>query len=229
MSLSETLKTEVKKIFADAWQKREGQKVPETDDIKLSGNEGVTIEGVVLYADLSESTFLVDNKKPEFAGEIYKTYLHCAAKIIKDQGGVITAYDGDRIMAVYIGGSKNSSAAKTALRINYAVTKIINPALKAQYPKSSYAVKQVVGIDRSQLLVARTGVRGANDLVWVGRAANHAAKLSSRSGYPSYISADVYSSLSDETKYSKGADMWNYVGKDSLGRSVYGSSYWWAF
>lgn len=227
MSLSENLKIEVGKIFADVWAKREGQKVPETDEIKLSGNEGVTLEGVVLYADLSESTFLVDNKSPEFAGEIYKTYLHCAAKIIRDQGGTITAYDGDRIMAVYIGDSKNTSAAKTALKINYAVNEIINPSLKKQYPSATYIVKQVVGIDSSSLLVARTGVRGSNDLVWVGRAANHAAKLSSRTGCSSYISYDVYKHLDNEAKYTNGVDMWSYVGSDNLGRSIYGSSWQW--
>jgi len=35
----------------------------------------------------------------------------------------------------------------------------------------------VVGIDTSALFVARIGVRNDNDLVWVGRAANYAAKL----------------------------------------------------
>ena len=52
----------------------------------------------VNVSDLSGSTNLVDTQTPHFAGEIYKTYLMCAAKIIKEQGGTITAYDGDRIM-----------------------------------------------------------------------------------------------------------------------------------
>ena len=33
-----------------------------------------------------------------------------------------------------------------------------------------------LGIDTSKLFVARTGIRKSNDLVWVGRAANYAAK-----------------------------------------------------
>ena len=37
--------------------------------------------------DLSGSTNLVDTQTPHFAAEIYKTYLMCAAKIIKEQGG----------------------------------------------------------------------------------------------------------------------------------------------
>ncbi len=75
-------------------------------------------------------------------------------------------------MAVFIGNAKNSSAARAALKINFARLHIIHPALKAQYPKTTYELKYVVGVDTSQLFVARTGIRGANDLVWVGRAAN---------------------------------------------------------
>ena len=59
---------------------------------------------------------------------------------------MITAYDGDRVMAVFIGDPQSAPAARCALKINYAVANIINPALKVQYPKSTYQVKQVIGI-----------------------------------------------------------------------------------
>ncbi len=155
MSLGEELKSEVKTILNQAWSEREGQKVPESEDLRL-GNDAVKLDGTVLYADLDASTNLVDEYKPFFAAEIYKSYLHCTAKIIRSEGGVITSYDGDRIMAVYIGDYKNSFAAQTALKINYAVNNIINPAIETQY-KNNYTVKQVVGIDTSPLFVARTG------------------------------------------------------------------------
>ena len=113
---------------------------------------------------LLQTLWMVTNQ--HLAAKIYKTYLHCAAKIIQSEGGVITSYDGDRIMAVYIGGSKNTSAANSALKINYTVTKIINPILKECYPNTHYLVKQIVGIDTSNLFVVRTGIRGSNDLVW---------------------------------------------------------------
>jgi class 3 adenylate cyclase len=71
---------------------------------------------------------------------------------------------------------KNTRAARVSLKINHCVRNIINPAAKAQYSEADFVLQQTVGIDTSKLLVARTGVRGANDLVWVGRAANYAAK-----------------------------------------------------
>ncbi|GAI59274.1 unnamed protein product, partial [marine sediment metagenome] len=129
MSLENELTDKVSQIFREQWSDRSGQVVPLPDSVKLT-NDAVKLTGVVLYADMSESTKLVDTYNPAFAAEIYKAYLHCAAKIIRSEGGEITAYDGDRIMAVFIGDYKNSSATRAALKINYARIKIINPEIK---------------------------------------------------------------------------------------------------
>lgn len=130
MALAEELSEEVAAIFREQWEKRDGNIVPESENLKLS-NDAVELDAVVLYADINESTALVDNHKAHFAAEIYKSFLHCAAKIIRNEGGAITAYDGDRIMAVFIGETKNTPAARAALKINYARGNIINPAIKA--------------------------------------------------------------------------------------------------
>ena len=61
MSLVDDLQAEVKKIFREAWTSRDGQVVPEPEDIKL-GNDAVKLDGTVLYADLDDSTDLVDTK-----------------------------------------------------------------------------------------------------------------------------------------------------------------------
>ena len=133
-------------------------------------------------------------------------------------------------MAVYIGDSKNSSAAESALKINYIVTKIINPLIKKHYPTTNYHVKQVVGIDSSELFIARTGIRGSNDLVWVGRAANYAAKLCSLSPeYSSRITETVYNKLNDSAKYSSdGKPMWEAAKwTDMNNMKIYRSTWWW--
>lgn len=229
MALADDLKKDVKGIFATHWEQRDGQKVPEAEEVKLE-NDAVKLHATVLYADLAGSTNLVDSQKPHFAAEIYKTYLHCASKIIRAEGGEITAFDGDRVMAVFIGSSKDTSAARCALKINHAVVKIINPAIKEQYPDNSYIVKHAVGVDTSTLVVARTGIRGSNDLVWVGRAANYAAKLCSiRSGYASFITADVYNGLADNLKINNGRSMWEKVNWSEFSKNItiYRSGWLW--
>src|SRR4051794_27931705 len=99
MGLADDLTSEVGIIFRSQWDIREGDVVPDTPDIKL-GNDGVTLDATVLYADIDGSKKMVDSESAQFAAEVYKSYLLCAARLIKSEGGVITAYDGDRVMAV---------------------------------------------------------------------------------------------------------------------------------
>ncbi|WP_364305865.1 adenylate/guanylate cyclase domain-containing protein [Paenarthrobacter nitroguajacolicus] len=227
-----SLKTEVeeyaKKTHAAAWTTRDGQKVPETEDLKL-GNDAVKLEGTVLYADLAHSTALVKGMKDWFAAEVYKTYLYTAGKIIRARDGVITAYDGDRIMAVFLGGTKNSDAARCGLELKWAVKHILQPAIKDKYPTTEYIMEQKVGIDTSPLFVARTGVRGNNDLVWVGNSANNAAKMAALStSYSTYISVATYDMLLDSSKFggTDNKNMWTKIQTD-LGYAVYGSNWMW--
>ncbi len=231
MTLKELI-AEANGTFQTKWETREGRTVPEPEDVNLVGNEAVIINGTVLYADMTDSTALVDGFKPWFAAEVYKTYLAGASRIIRENGGEVTAFDGDRVMAVFIGDRKNSYAAKTALQVN-AYVRELNKALRAAYPKTSHVLRQTIGIDTSSLFIARTGIYKYNDLVWVGRAANYAAKLCSvaDSAYPTYITKDVFSKLSREAKYGGSEDklMWERSTWDGLGIAVYRSSWWWAF
>lgn len=234
MSFASDIETEVKRIFREQWTVTKATVVPDTASIALEKNVAKEIEsGTVLYADLSGSTSMVNTKKREFAAEVYRAYLYSAAQIIRGEGGDITAYDGDRIMAVFLGDMPNSNAARSALKINYAVSKIINPAIAAQYSNNNpYVVKQVVGIDRSPLFVARTGVRGDNDLVWVGRAANYAAKLTEISNdAATFITGDVFDKLSNDVKFGGMTNelMWKERQWSQMNNMrIYSSTWTWA-
>jgi class 3 adenylate cyclase len=225
------LEAAVGKIFREQWSLREGRVVPDPEDLPL-GNTAVEFDrATVLYADLSGSTWLVDAKGWSFAAEIYKAYLHCAATIIRSEGGVIVSYDGDRVMGLFVGKSQTTPAARAGLKINFAVQEIVNPALKKQY-STLYEVKQVVGIDTSPIRAARTGVRGDNDLVWVGRAANYAAKLTELDLVErTWVTKEAYAHMLDTAKYgsSNGAHMWkSYKWSQMNDHSIYGSHWTWS-
>jgi class 3 adenylate cyclase len=228
MTLKDDITAEVKKIFTTKWDTREGTKVPEAEDVQM-GNEAVEIDGTILYADLSGSTAMVDGYKKFFAAQIYKTFLFAAAKVIRAEGGDIVSYDGDRVMAVFIGDLKNTSAVRCALKINWAVKNIVIPLKDAQYPGNKFVVRHTVGVDTCKLWAARTGVRGANDLVWIGPAANYAAKLTELdSTYPTRITHRVYDNMKDEVKFSNGKNMWEarlWTAMNKL--SIYRSNYSW--
>lgn len=226
MGLKSDLETYCGDVFRSVWTTRDGTVVPDEDSKLGLKNEAIKLDGTVLYADLADSTLMVDHEIPGFAAEIYKTFLYCCARIIPHQGGTVTAYDGDRIMGVFIGGSKNTSAARAALNIKWAVDEIVMPKMKSIYTNKNFQVKHVTGIDTSALFIAKTGARGANDLVWVGRSANYAAKLAALDPSYTYITADVYNSMSDDVKFVSGTPMWvKMIWTEFNNSYIYRSSY----
>jgi len=231
MALSNDIVEDARATFQSQWETRNGIVVPDPEDVGL-GNDAVRFErATVLYADLDQSTNLVDTKKWWFAAEVYKTFLYAASKIVRAEGGDIVSYDGDRVMGIFIGKTQCNDAARCALKINYAVKKLIQPELDEKYGQGDYTMRHVVGIDTSPIRAARTGVRGDNDLVWVGRAANYAAKLTAMSAaYPTWITKAVFDKLNDNQKNggTPKRSMWEsrlWTSMDNA--SIYRSSWHW--
>lgn len=211
-----------------------GTVVPNTGSLCLWFG-GVKIDGTVLYADLEQSSELVDDFHQNTAAKIIKCFLYCGTKLITNNGGTVTSFDGDRVMGVFVGNSKNTSAVKTALQIKYAVNKILKPRAASyfsSYSESAYEIDHAVGVDTSGILAVRAGQKGSNDLIWIGRSPNFAAKLSSlREGsHSTIISESIYSNMHDDVKYggTPSADMWEKRQYPWIGKSwtVYRSNWW---
>jgi class 3 adenylate cyclase len=229
MSLKGDIIEEINSIFSLQWSEQVSSGVPSPEDLRLNSNHAKSLKAAtVLYADLDGSTNMVNEFSWDFSAEVYKAYLRTAARLIKSEGGVITAYDGDRVMAVFTGNTKNTSAVRCALKINSAVIDIIRPALKRQYGEVGFTLRHVVGIDTSVLRAARIGVHGDNDIVWIGRAANYAAKLTTLPEKATWITGDVYDRMLDEAKLSDGVNMWEARRWTSMNNmKIYCSSYKW--
>lgn len=234
MALTDDLKKDVQNVIDTLWDKRKGQKVPDTSSVKLSGG-AVELDGTFLYADLADSSKMAKELDRRIAAKIMKSFLSATCRVIRSLDGTVVSFDGDRIMAIFMGGSKNSNAAKCALQIKYVVNEIIKPKFEGKYDSvknASFTITHAVGIDVGTVLGVRGGARDANDLIWIGRAANLAAKLSDvrESYYKSYITAGVYNMLSDKSKIgSDDKNMWEQRTYDYLGESItiYRSSYHW--
>lgn len=211
MKLKDSLTTEIKSSFSSRWRFEDAQKVPAPEDLLLNANHAKDLEiATVLYADIDGSTSMVDGYPWWFSAEIYKAYLRCAGALIRAEGGTITAYDGDRVMAVFTGDMKNTRAVRSAMKIHHAVIDVIQPQIRARTDGyGNFALKHKIGVDTSRLRAARIGVHGDNDIVWIGRAANHAAKLTAIPVDPSiWITKAVYDAIDKDVKFLNGVNMW---------------------
>lgn len=186
MGVSDDVRARVETILNTDWSVRSGRVVPRTADVALS-NGAVEVDAVFLYADLAGSTALQKGYKPTFAAKAIRMYLGGASQIIRHFDGQIRSFDGDRVMGVFVGESRRDDAVKAAFMINWLVREVINPLVKARHEANGTSVwvtQHGVGIDAGKTFIARAGVRNAsgeqthNDLTFIGRAPNIAAKLS---------------------------------------------------
>jgi adenylate cyclase len=230
MGLADEVQSGVDGVLTPAWKVTNGTVVPESEGIVLRDG-AVKLDATYLYADMADSTGLAQNYKAEAVAKIIRCYLNAATRLIRARGGAIRSFDGDRVMGIFVGNSKDSDAAKAALNISWAVSKIINPKLQAKWTDLKWTMAHGIGIDTGEAMLVRGGVHGDNDIVSVGSAPNVAAKLSEVRRFSSiHASYDVYSQLDESLKVTSGKDMWSRIGVAEFGGkkvTYYGTSYYW--
>jgi len=79
VGLKDELEQQISAIYRAKWDERDGNVVPGDNSLTL-GNDAVKLKATVLYADLADSTKLVDSYTAFFSAEMYKTFLHCDSK-----------------------------------------------------------------------------------------------------------------------------------------------------
>lgn len=233
MALAEKLESDISAVFNATWNARDGQVIPATEDVALS-NGAVKLEAVVLYADLFHSTELAKKFQRSVTAKVVRAYLSSMTQLVKSNGGEVRSFDGDRVMGIFIGDGKNSAAAKCALQMKYIVRDVLRPKAEAKFPslaKEGFKIEHCVGIAQSDVFIVRGGVRGSNDLVFIGSAPNIAAKLSELRNppYNSYIAWQVYEKLNEASKFGGGKNMWERreINLDGETWTCYRSSWHW--
>ena len=227
------LKGRVDTLFDTTFNERDGRVVPTTSDVTLKDG-AVKIDATFLYADLAGSAKLSKVCPWSTTAKIIRAFLDCSTRLIIKHGGVVRSFDGDRVMGIFIGDSKNSSASICGREIHWSVRKIIQPSAQKKFQSirnNSIEIRHGVGIDTGEVRAVRSGVRDNNDLIWIGKAASFSAKLSDIRdvGNHTYISSRVYNKLNKEAKFKEdGSNMWtgttfSFAGEDE---TVYKSNQW---
>lgn len=179
--------------------------VPDTDNSKLTfGNKGLTCDYAFMFMDIRKSSQLHETYGFTKAAKIYQSFHDINVRVIEENDGYVRAFDGDRVMAVFVGGMKNSNAVKAAMQIQWAIRNILNPKLGTN-------IRCGGGIDYGKILVTKVGKgrdKNNNDLVWIGKADNYASHLSNEADNTVIISKNSYNVLTEDRKKSNGKDMW---------------------
>lgn len=204
MTTSVELLKDLQTIIDPPWENRLSRTIPETEEI-TAASSAIEVDATILCANLADSSKMARHFDRRVAAKIIKSFIQCSSKLIIARGGKVISVDSDSVVGAFWGDAKNSSAAKCALQIRWVVDQIREKSESGleNVRKASFKIRHGVGIDTGPVLVARGGVRAANDLIWVGRVPNLAVKLSALREHPysTFISAAVFNSLNEESKY----------------------------
>jgi len=191
------LEIEVLQTLRDGVQVTKTKSIPDIEQLALVANTVSEVEVAILYSDLVGSTKLVENRSSVDAVRIHKAFLRCATRCIAGFGGKTVSFDGDRVMGLFAGDTKEVRAIECALMIDRLVRQTIN-GRGAINP----GIRQVTGIDVGAVHATRAGIREQNDIVWVGPAAFKAAKLCAirRSDSSLHVSERVFRRVAQDPK-----------------------------
>lgn len=223
MALSDELAHRVQETFSEQFEISHGWSIPSTTDITFD-NQGKQIKLVSLFVDIRKSTSIVNAIGLENAARMYKAYVWGITKIVKERGGQILSFNGDGVVAGFVGpNTAENGAALSALNLNWYLYFYVKPQVDHLLGGSGLTFDYGIGIDSGQVLVVKVGQKGEDnhDLVWSGNPVNYSVKVNSLAEFPYgiYVSHEIF----NRVHYSLAMydsefiwEAWNWAEKDKL-------------
>ncbi len=189
-------------IFDTTFTVTKGLVVPTVADLTFD-NVAKDIPATMLFIDIKGSTHIVNAVQRATAAKMYKAFLKGVTKVARANSGDVRSYNGDGVLVVFAGVGKSNNAVRAAMEMKYFFQQILTPRLN-RYKVNNQQLQNIkfdfgIGLDIGDILVIKAGIGGENnrDLVWVGRATNHAVKLAEQSNGENHIhiSQGVYHEL----------------------------------
>lgn len=146
------------------------------------------IETCVLYIDIRRSTELSFKHHAHTVARLYTAFVRAMTRVARYHGGHVRGIIGDRVMVIFDRDKCFTNAVNCAIAMNSVATYVINKRFKAN------EVECGIGIDVGRMLATKTGVRrhgveqaNYRNLVWLGRPANTASKLTDLANKPALV------------------------------------------
>lgn len=143
------------------------------------------IDTCVLYIDIRRSTELSITHKPKTVAKLYSSFVRAMTKCARHYGGHVRGIIGDRVMVIFDCDNCFRKAVDCAILMNSTAQYVINK----HFTRND--VQCGIGIDTGKMLVTKTGFRrrgveqhSYKNLVWLGRPANVASKLTDIANKP---------------------------------------------
>ncbi|MFK0207248.1 adenylate/guanylate cyclase domain-containing protein [Agrobacterium sp. NPDC090283] len=152
-------------------------------DAKRQGTK--LIDTCVLYIDIRRSTQLNITHKPKTVAKLYSAFVRAMTRCARYHKGHVRGIIGDRVMVIFDTEGAYVNSVECAIAMNTVSQHVINRHFQRG------EVECGIGIDAGKMLATKTGVRrrgveqsSYRNLVWLGRPANVASKLTDLANKP---------------------------------------------
>jgi class 3 adenylate cyclase len=239
MGLSDDLNRMVSDYLVGDYETYEPQGVPNPEDIAL-GNKAAKLSATTLFIDVRQSSDITNAFRRQTAAKMMKSYFDGAVRIINNNEGKVRSFNGDGMLAIFVGGTRSNNAVKAAMQVKWFVLRVLQSKFNRYFENNQAAAGQALafsigcGLDDGEIFAVRVGIRGTNDVAWVGRCTNTSAKLANDASSPQEIAITraIYQRLNDDRKYASksGKHMWSDERLLEIGgttRAIRTTSYWW--
>jgi class 3 adenylate cyclase len=166
------------------------------------------IETAVLYIDIRRSTELNLEHRADTVAKLYSAFVRSMTQCATFYGGHVRGIIGDRVMVIFNPSSAFTDSVNTAILMNSVAQHVINK----HFTKNE--VSCGIGLDYGRMLVTKTGIRRHGEekhnyrsLVWLGRPANVASKLTDLANKTSFNTVPTVR----EGFYYPNIDQWAWI------------------
>ena len=139
MGLLTDLESKVDGYLAGEYEITSPQSVPNPEDIPL-GNKAAKLVATTLFVDVRQSSDITNTFRRQTAAKMMKAYFDGAVRIINANHGYVRSFNGDGMLAIFIGEGQSNNAVKAAMQIKRFVDSVLEERFRRYFNKNSAAI-----------------------------------------------------------------------------------------
>lgn len=220
MATNQEILDKINEYVDQSYTQTETSLVPKKNDLTFGNTVKKIKHAKVFYIDLRKSKKILSDSTDFWSIKIHKSFLRIVIHCIEKRDGHVRSFNGDGVLAFFVGEKSASKAVKAALDIKAFVLKLNDKLEK----KKKNPIDFGIGIGQGPIMVAKSGKGGDDqskqDLVWIGIALYVSVELSEFAENPNniWISRHVRDTISVENHLNvinnDGKSIWYKVNKN---------------
>lgn len=191
---------QIKQYLNESYTRSTTNSVPKKNDLTFGNTVKKLEHAKIFYIDMRKSRQILTDASDFWSVKIHKAFLRAVIHCIEKRDGHLRSFNGDGILAFFIGDNAASKAVRAAMDIKGFVNEINNILIENDKNKIDFGI----GIAQGQVMIAKSGKGGDDqtkqDLIWIGVALYVAVELSELGKSPKniWVSNNVFNAVIKE-------------------------------